>query len=147
MQPLEIGSDLLDELQPLPSTFAVCATLGVLAAQDPLSFKCVVSIFEEANPRFNAAFARRCDELDMPTGFSEPILRHATINDEFDHGDITLDLLAEVEVVGSEEQLVAKKHTAVLLETLVNMEREILSQYAGEPLALRRFGCSPVAIG
>jgi hypothetical protein len=76
-----IGSDLLDELIPLPSTFALCSTLGVLAAQDPLSFKSVVSIFEEANPRFNEVFARRCRQLDMPTGFSDPILRHATIND------------------------------------------------------------------
>jgi hypothetical protein len=42
-------------------------------------------------------------------------------------------------VIGTEEQLVAKKHLVMLLETLVNMEHEILQQYSGEPLALRRF--------
>ena len=119
-------------LMPLPATFALISALAVLAAQDPLSFKSMLFVFEEADARFGKAFEQRCKELDMPTAFFEPVLRHADLNDEYDHGDISRDLLSEVAVVTIEQQSVVKKHVAVVLESLVEMETEILEHYVVE---------------
>jgi hypothetical protein len=124
-----IREEHLKYVTPLPSTFALISGLGVLAAQDHLSFKCVLFVFEEADDRFSTAFQQRCRELRMPIEFSIPVLQHAAVNDEYSHGDITRELLEEVPVVSEEEQVVALKHLSVLIESLVNMEDEILNYY------------------
>jgi hypothetical protein len=136
-----IGEDVLAELVPLPSNLAVCATLGVLAAQDPLSFKACLFLFEEPAVEFNAAVAERARALGMPDAFAAPMIRHATINDDADHDDISRALLAEVAFVSDEERRVVLKHLTALTESYVAFENEILDWYgaADEP-RLRRYG-------
>jgi hypothetical protein len=129
LQAAGIARDHLQHVMPLPSTFALISSLAVFAAQDPLSFKSALFIYEEADQRFNRALERRCREVGLPPEFYNPILQHGEINDEYDHGDISRTLLAEVPFVTAEEQLVVKKHVAVAIETLVWMEREILECY------------------
>lgn len=141
LEAVGIARDLLEELQPLPSTFALISAIGVLAAQDPLSFKSVLFLMERPSVEFHDALVAHCRRLDMPPAFHEPLLWHADINDEADHGSITRHLLADVAVVTPEEQLVVKKHVGILVETLVAMEREILDYYGDgdAALPLRRF--------
>jgi len=127
-----IGLDTLDFLQPLPTTFAICASLGVFAKQHPLSFKANLFLFEQTDERFNEAFCAHCRVLELPEGFIEPILRHAGINDAAHHDVVSAKLLAEVPCVSAEEQTIVKKNTAILLESLLQQENEILSYYGND---------------
>jgi hypothetical protein len=111
---------------PLPATFTLCSTLGVLAVQDPLSFKCALFLFEQPSDTFTEAFVARAQASGLPDAFWKPLVHHAAINDEGHHGDITVELLADVSVVSREEALVAKKHVGVLIETLALLEDQIL---------------------
>jgi hypothetical protein len=130
LEAVGIRLEHLEHVMPLPSTFALITALGVFASQDPLSFKSALFVYEEADQRFGFAFEKQCQQLGMPAGFYEPILRHGAVNDDYSHGDITKILLSEVAFVSAEEQIVVKKHVANLIETLVGMETEILEYYS-----------------
>jgi pyrroloquinoline quinone (PQQ) biosynthesis protein C len=129
LESVGITRSQLDSLQPLPWTFTVCATLGVLAAQDPLSFKSSLFLFEQPYGEFNEALVERCKELELPSAFYEPLLQHADINEFAEHGDISGKLLEDVKYVSVEEGRVAKKHVALLIESLGLMEKQILQHY------------------
>lgn len=133
-----IGPDQLAVMQPLPSTFALCVSLGAYAAQNPLTFKAMLYLFEEASPEFNAAFAEACRAKGLPDGFVRPILAHARLNDEGDHGDISAELLAEVPAVGPEEQHTVRKHLAIVVETVAVQDEEILSYYGSPDATIPR---------
>jgi heme oxygenase-like protein len=130
-----ITSEQLAAAQPLPMTFGLCAGLGAYAAQNPLTFKAMLYLFEEPSPDFNDAFATACRAAGLPEGFIAPILAHAHLNSDGNHGDISGELLAEVPVVGPEEQHTARKHLAITVETMALQEKEILAYY-GAPGAL-----------
>lgn len=136
---VDLEADRVERMAPLPPTLALCATLGVLASQDPLSFKCCVFLFEEANRPFHDALVKRCKSLGMPPSFYGPFLSHATLNDEGDHGDLTRALLRDVAYVSPEEEVVAKKHVASVVETIVWLEAAVMREYGREPLSLREF--------
>ena len=120
----------LEAHQPLPSTFSLCASLGVYARQHPLSFKASLFLLEQAQPQFVDAFDDRCRMLGLPDGFFKPLRDHADLNSEFDHEDISRDLMTEIALVSGEEATVVKRHVALIIETLVQQENEILDYYA-----------------
>ena len=122
----------LTALQPLPTTFRICASLGAYAQQHPLSFLAALFLFEQAQPAFIEAFERRCIAIGLPKAFYAPLRQHSTINDEADHGAISTELLSLVPAVILEEQVVVKRNMAVLVETMVQQESEILDYY-GDP--------------
>lgn len=126
-----VGVDIntLDFVQPLQSTFGICASLGVYAQQHPLTFKSGLFIFETPSPEFNQAFKERCMQLDMPYGFYNPILKHSDINDEGEHGSISKILLDEIGSISYEEQITVKKHFVILIESLIKQEDEIIQYY------------------
>lgn len=124
-----VSSEELELVQPLPSTFGICASLGAYAQQHPLSLKAALFMFEIPYPEFNSAFKKRCEELELPRGFYGPILKHAEINETGDHGSISEMFLADIPVVSSEEKNIVKKHIAILCESLVIQESEILDYY------------------
>lgn len=132
LQAVGIRESQLQYVMPLPSTFSLISGLGVFAAQEPLTFKSTLFLYEEADGRFNDAFKLRCQQTGLPEGFYGPIARHAQLNDDHDHGDISKLLLDEIPSIGAEEQVVIKKQVAVTIETLVFMEDEILQHY-GSP--------------
>ena len=136
-----IGEATLDELVPLRTTLSVCSSLGVIAAQDPLSFWTCLFLFEEPAAEFNAAIVSRSRDLGLPEAFAAPMVKHAVINDDADHDDISRALLAEVPFVSDEQRRAALKHLVTLVELYVAMENEILDWYdvAGTP-RLRQFG-------
>jgi hypothetical protein len=138
LQSVGITEKHLEHVMPLPSTFTMCTTLAVLAAQDPLSFKCCLFLYEETDDRFGQAFAKRANELGMPDAFVAPILEHAGVNDLESHADISRSLLAEIPWVSVEERIVAFKHVHVLTETLVRMEQDILDASANQNLISNR---------
>lgn len=127
-----ITDQQLQQMQPLPMTFAVCSTLGVFAQQHPLSFKSTLLLFEEDDLMFHQLYKQQCQALELPPEFYQPILLHASINEEGGHEDITKILLDEVAYVSPEEQLVVKKNLSVLLESMVCRTQEILNYY-GNP--------------
>ena len=121
-----VSRNQLDCLVPLPMTFSVCASLGVYARQHPLSFKACLFLFEQADGDFNALFKTRCDLLGLSEDFYGPVFEHAQINDEGDHENISRMLFADVACLSEEEQTVVKRHVAVLIESLVLLEKQIV---------------------
>ena len=119
----------LDLTQPLPSTFGLCASLGVYATQHPLSLKASLFLFEKPCPEFNKAFKTACEKLDLPKNFYEPILGHAALNEDGEHGVISERLLSDVPAISFEERTTVKKHIAILCESLVMQENEIINYY------------------
>ena len=124
-----IKEEQMKQMQPLPMTFAVCSTLGVLASQHPLSFKAALMLFEEDDKKFHELFKQQCQAEELPSEFYQPILLHARINDEGAHEQITEVLLAEVSYVSPEEQLAVKKSMGILMESMVLRTHEILDYY------------------
>ena len=135
---VSIRTDNLDYLVPLPATFALCASLGVYARQHPLSFKSLLFLFEQPSVSFHIELANYCRETGIPEGFWRPIARHASINDEFDHEDISLSLLSEIEAISPEEQMTVKKHVMLAIETMVLQENQILDFYGRQPVVKPR---------
>ncbi|NEO03300.1 MAG: iron-containing redox enzyme family protein [Moorea sp. SIO3I7] len=127
-----ISGQQLQRMLPLPMTFAVCSSLAVFAKQHPLSFKAALLMFEEHSEEFHQLFKQRCQDLDLPSDFYQPILLHAKINDDGAHEDITEVLLADVAYVSPEDQLVVKKNMTALMESMVLRTHEILDYY-GNP--------------
>lgn len=115
--------------QPLPSTFALCASLGVYARQHPLSFKASLFLFERAQPDFIDAFDDHCRHLELPQEFYMPLRRHAEINSGYDHEDISRELMALEGAVDLEAGTVVKRHVSILVETLLQQEAQILEYY------------------
>jgi hypothetical protein len=135
---VSIRTDNLEYLQPLPATFSLCASLGVYARQHTLSFKSLLFLFEQPSVSFHVELANYCRETGMPEGFWRPIARHASINDEFDHEDISLSLLAEIEAISPEEQMTVKKHVMLAIETMVLQENQILDYYGKQTVVQPR---------
>ena len=116
--------------QPLPTTFSLCASLGVYARQHPLSFKACLFLFERAQPAFTDAFDHRCRALGLPESFFSPLRAHADINEDYDHEDISRELMALEGAVDSEACAVVKRHVALMIETMIQQEEQILAYYA-----------------
>lgn len=141
LEAVGIGAQERELHQPLPSTFALGASLGVYARQHPLSFKALLFLFERSQPAFVDAFDQRCAELGLPEQFYLPLRRHADLNEDFDHADISRNLLELVEAVTEEECTVVKRHAVLMVETLVQQEEDILSFYAADrPAIARNYG-------
>lgn len=129
----------LEAHQPLPATFALCASLGVYARQHPLSFKAVLFLFERAQPAFIDAFDDRCRALALPEAFYEPLRAHADLNSDYQHEDISQTLMALESVVDAETAVAVKRHVALMIETMIQQEEQILAFY-GQPHVARTSG-------
>ncbi|MFD1558496.1 hypothetical protein ACFSHT_23150 [Paraburkholderia silviterrae] len=132
---IDTSGGKLDSLLPLPSTFALCAALGVYAKQHLLSFQSILFLFEIPSVSFNEALASCCAKVGLPAEFAKPLLAHASINDALDHEDVTADLLAERSAICREEQLIVEKNLVLAIETMAQQEEEIIGYY-GKPNAV-----------
>jgi hypothetical protein len=132
LQAVGISPEGMERHQPLPATFAIGASLGVYARQHPISFKACLFLLEQTRPEFVDAFDQRCIALGLPPAFYLPFREHADLNADYDHGDISGDLLALEPVVDEETCIVVKRHVALMLETMVQQEEQIL-EYYGRP--------------
>ncbi|MGB7196628.1 MAG: iron-containing redox enzyme family protein [Collimonas pratensis] len=124
-----VTSEELALHQPLPATFALCASLGVYARQHPLSFKACLFLFERAQPAFIDAFDDCCRALGLPDAFHTPLRAHADLNDQYDHEDISRALMEIETVVDAEACAVVKRHVSIMIETMIQQEEQILSFY------------------
>ena len=124
-----ITSEQLEAHQPLPTTFALGASLGVYARQHPLSFKASLFLFERAQPSFIDAFDDRCRALGLPEAFYLPLREHADLNSEYDHADISRSLMSLEHAVDSEACAIVKRHVSLMLETMIQQEEQILAYY------------------
>lgn len=135
---VEVSASALEAHQPLAATFTLCASLGVYSRQHPLSFKAVLFLFERAQPSFVDAFDERCRQLGLPEAFYAPLRAHADLNEAHDHEDISRALMALEPVVDRESAVVVKRHVALLIEAMVQQERQILDFYGVERERTRR---------
>lgn len=133
-----VGDDVLSAHTPLPATFSLGASLGVYSRQHAVSFKACLFLFEEGNGEFIDAFDNCCMKLGLPQAFYEPLRRHAGLNDEFDHGDISRLLLQELPIVDPETSAIVKQNVSVLIETLVQQEEQIMAHYGAPNVRLPR---------
>lgn len=129
LRALGIRPDALEHAQPLPATFSLCASLGVYARQHPTSFYSLLFLFEKPSQHFHDELVAYCRDTDVPQAFWQPIVKHASINDEFDHEDISLALMREVDAISPEEQTVVKKHLMIAIETMALQEQQIFDYY------------------
>jgi hypothetical protein len=120
----------LEQMQPLPMTFAVCTSLAVFAQQHLLSFKAALLLFEIHDEPFHQLFKQSCEALELPADFVNPILLHAKINDDGDHEHITQTLLSEIAIISPEAQLLVKKNMVILIESMMKRTQEILDYYS-----------------
>jgi hypothetical protein len=116
----------LDRTLPLPETFSIITSLQVAADQEPLTFKALVFLMEEASPEFHQAFVSACEHEGLAAAFWRPITDHARINDEGAHGSISQRLLTQVEVVTQEERWVVLKQAMTMIENLVALEHALM---------------------
>jgi len=123
-----IGEAEIDCVPPLPETFAIISALQVAADQEPLTFKALVFLMEEASPEFHQAFVSACEYEGLPAAFWRPITDHAGMNDAGAHGSISERLLAEVEAVTQEERCVVLKQAMTMIENLVALEHALLRE-------------------
>jgi len=118
---------MIDSSMPLPETFALTSYLQVLAEQEPLSFAGTIFLMEEENAEFHVNFVQACHRAGLGESFYGPIKRHAHINDDGDHGNISAELLEDVDLVSPEETTVVKKHLVGLIECLSEIDRAVSS--------------------
>jgi len=116
----------IDRVLPLPETFSIISALQVAADQEPLTFKALVFLMEEASPEFHQAFVSACEYEGLPAAFWKPITDHAGINDEGAHGSISERLLTQVETVTQEERCVVLKQAMTMIENLIALEHALL---------------------
>ena len=121
-----IGEAEIDRVLPLPETFSIISALQVAADQEPLTFKALVFLMEEASPEFHQAFVSACEYEGLPAAFWRPITDHAGINDEGAHGSISERLLTQVETVTQEERCVVLKQAMTMIENLIALEHALL---------------------
>ena len=127
-----INSEQIETMQPLPTTLAICSSLGIFAKQHPLSFKAALMLFEQDEIEFYDLFKKQSQALELPEDFYKPILLHAGINQDAAHEDITGVLLAQIPYVTPSEQLEVKKNMGNLMELIVWRGSEIIDYY-GNP--------------
>lgn len=132
-----VDSKSLDSLQPLPSTFALGASLAVYAKQHLNSFRAVLRLFERPQPEFEQLIVDQARALGLPEGFHAPMAQHSRLNAEAQHDDISKSLLAFVPAISTEECAIVMRHYQLILETQFRLENEIFHHYAGDDLRLR----------
>jgi hypothetical protein len=122
-------------LQPLPSTFAMMASLGVLASTFPLGLKAVLFVLEEPQPEFNEAFVAASRRHGLPEAFVAPIAQHSDVNEGESHDDISADLLDRIGYVSQEETIEIEKAVADMAEQFAVAGQEMAGWYgqADEP--------------
>lgn len=111
----------------LPPTFAVLSQLGVRATTDPLALACLLQLFERPNNAFHEAFAANCSAVNLPDSFSEPILRHADMNDGGKHEEISDEIIEELCPVSTERAQAALSDAVVAIEHLARLDAAIAS--------------------
>ena len=115
---------------PLGWTEAICASLGVYAAQDLLTFRTVLFLFERPSARFHTAFVKACTGVGLGEGFWRPIVDHAELNQSAHHGTISCRLLATMNAITEEHALTVIAHVVNLVEAMIELERAILDRYS-----------------
>lgn len=120
-----VDASALRQTNPWAETFAITTALQVLADQEPLSLAACLFLVEEANPDFHDGFRACCQAQGMPDGFWQPILDHAGVNDDSDHGSISQELLSCFDVVTEEEEVMLLRQTFGMLENLQAFDRAL----------------------
>ncbi|MFG1795351.1 hypothetical protein [Nocardia sp. NPDC049149] len=141
-----ITREQLLQMQPLPATMSIMASMGVHAYQFPLGIISTLFPMEEPEPDFLDLFLARCRENDLSEEFFKPIAAHSGVNEDEEHEAVSLDLLAEFSFVGHEELNECAKAVVDIIEHRARLDGQIMSWYADG--GLRIFTDSyPVATG
>jgi hypothetical protein len=85
---------------------------------------------------FNNALVRYCQSNDLPAAFFEPLVRHAAINDELEHEDITYVLLDAIDAISQEDQMIVMKNLLIIIETMALQEQQIIEYYSAPDVVI-----------
>lgn len=135
---VDISESVLHKRQPLASTFTAYVSLGVYARQHILSFFAALMLFETPSNDFNDALIVACKNLDMSENFYRPLIKHSDINEEEEHGLITMRLFEQVPIISHEEQNTILIHITALVEMLFKQDRDIVDHYSKQDCDLLR---------
>lgn len=138
LESIGIPENVMLNRQPLASTFSANASLGVYSRQHFLSFFSALYLFETPSLVFNDLFVKSCQNLNIPSGFYKPIIKHSDINKEGNHEAITETLLKSISVISYEEQITTLIHIHGLVEMLHKQDAEIVSYYSNPDVDLNR---------
>lgn len=133
-----IDEAILINRQPLASTLSANASLGIYSRSHPLTFISALFLFETPSNEFNVELIKSCQRLNMPDAFYKPLIKHSEINEEEAHDFITLDILREIPVISSEEQLTVLLNIHCLVELLHLQDKEIVNYYSNPEADMER---------
>ena len=121
---------------PLPSTFAVYASIGTLARQHLLSFICALELTENPCPEFNHLFVQASRQCGLPDGFWQPVARYAEFADNNnEHRAISSRLLNHFPVISEEECNFITTNITELLQSMRWMDEQICHYYGKDSKA------------
>lgn len=125
-----ISRDQLWRTQPLPATAAMMAALGGYAADFPLALLATLFPMEDPEPEFLDLLSEACAATGLPAEFIRPLAAHSGVNDDEEHGAVSLQLLSKSSFVSDEEVDELCKAVADIIEQRARLDAEIMAWYA-----------------
>lgn len=148
LKSIGIERGTLKKTQPLPSTAAAMAALTRYAYDSPLALFATLFPMEDPEPEFLDLLAQSCSRLGMPGQFYGPLADHSGINDDEDHGAISLELMSKFSFVSDEELVELKKAVSDVIEQRARIDTEIVTWYSDGGLRNWHGECEyPAAVG
>jgi hypothetical protein len=132
-------TDLADTM-PLPQTMALCNSLSWWATSDPIFFFTTLGILEGKDIREDEQdfFLDACDSIDIDPQFVAPIRKHAEINRDGGHGNLTRAIFREIPCLDQATVRRLRGQTYLFYDLYDAFFTGIWNHYRTAPSLLRR---------
>ncbi|MGC5163670.1 hypothetical protein ACLQ3J_13200 [Rhodococcus sp. DT1] len=133
-----LSPDQVQRSRPLRTTTALVNALGWWARTDPVFFFSTISALEGgiASRGDSDSFIEAAEVKGLPTGFIEPLRRHAAINNGHDHGSMSRQIMAMLPPQGERTVSRLKSQVRLFIELYRDFYDGVYHYYAnpGNPL-------------
>jgi len=129
-------TDLRDAI-PLAETLAMCNSLSYWASTDPLFFFSTLGVLEGKGTQVDP-FISVCEAHGLNPSFIAPMRRHAEINRDAQHGNLTREIFKEIELVDEETMVRLRRQTYLFLEIYDSFYTALWNYYSTTASLLRR---------
>lgn len=126
------------ETRPLPQTLALCHGLSHWAATDPLFFFTTLGVLEGKDLKIDSYIRAMEDGGQVNEAFIKPILAHANINMDGEHGSLTRKIFKEIPVVSRSDLEKMKKNTHLFIELYDDFHSAVWDYYSDKANPLLR---------
>jgi hypothetical protein len=139
-------TDLADTM-PLPQTMALCNSLSWWATSDPIFFFTTLGILEGKDVREDEQdfFLDACDAIGIDPQFVAPIRKHANINRDGGHGNLTRAIFREIPCIDQATVRRLRGLTYLFYDLYDAFFTGIWDYYRTAPTLLRRVSALPHA--